>query len=285
MTKGERPYILAVSGGIDSMVLLDMMRSQNAPVIVAHVDHGIRPDGEKDREIVENYARAHNLSFVTTQLKLGPGTDEMTARTARYEWLRRLRDTHDAQAIMTAHHVDDLIETIAINITRGTGWRGLCSMRATGEIRRPLLGIGMRKADVVRYAIEHNLTWREDETNDDVRYTRNYLRHGRLSQLSQETIIKLLDLYNDQCRLRVEINEELYGVVNPANPLRRHLIIMTPQDVAEELVQAWLGHPEERPILRRIVHFAKTAQPGAKLSYRTAGFIEATGDSLFVSRL
>jgi tRNA(Ile)-lysidine synthetase-like protein len=284
MSAQTKPHLVAVSGGIDSMVLLDMLVKKKVPLIVAHVDHGIRSDSDEDRELVEIYARKHDLPFVTTALHLGPNVDEAIARDRRYAWLREQQKLNDAGPIVTAHHVDDLIETIVINLLRGTGWRGLCSLRATGEIIRPLLGIGMRKADVVKYAIENNLTWREDSTNDDVRYLRNYLRHGLTAQLPPALINRLLDIYEKQCRLRATIDEELSELVRPFKPMPRYALIMMGDDCAEEVIQAWLGEPMQRPTLRRILHFAKTARPGSKFSLNETDFIEATLRELIVSR-
>ena len=280
----QKPYLVAVSGGIDSMVLLDMLVQKKTPLIVAHVDHGIRNDSDLDRELVEIYARTHELPFVTTALRLGPGVDEARARDERYKWLRLQQAELNAGPIVTAHHLDDLIETIIINLMRGTGWRGLCSLRATGEIIRPLLGMGMRKADVVKYAIEHELKWREDSTNDDVRYLRNYIRHGLIQQLPVSFINQLLELYDAQCRLRVQIDEELGELVRPHKPMPRYALIMMGDACAEEVIQAWLAEPMQRPTLRRILHFAKTAQAGAKFSLNETDFIEATVRELIVSR-
>jgi tRNA(Ile)-lysidine synthetase-like protein len=279
----KKPFLVAVSGGIDSMVLLDMLVKQNEPVIVAHVDHGIRPDGTEDRSLVQRYATEHGLQFLTTSLELGPNAAEAEARRARYAWLEEQQKTYNTGPIVTAHHQDDLIETIIINVMRGTGWRGVCSLRSTGNIVRPLLGIGMKKADIVRYAIKHGLSWREDSTNDDVRYLRNYIRHGLTSQLSAEVTSQLRALYDRQCELRLQIDAELSALLTPHDPLSRYACIMMGDDVAEELIPAWLDQPLQRPTTRRILHFAKTARPGSKLSFDSNQFIEATLRELIVS--
>ena len=284
MKEQKKPHLVAVSGGIDSMALLDMLVKKQIPIIVAHVDHGIRTDSDLDRELVEIYAHIHGLRFVTTSLHLGPGVDEAIAREARYKWLRQQQKQLNTGPIMTAHHLDDLIETIVINLVRGTGWRGLCSMRATGEIVRPLLAMGLRKADIVKYAIENDLKWREDSTNDDVRYLRNFLRNGFVAQLPVSHINKLLELYDTQCRLRGMIDAELRELVRPLKPMPRYALIMMGDEAAEEVIQAWIGEPMQRPTLRRILHFAKTARPGAKFSLNETDFIDATMRELIVSR-
>jgi tRNA(Ile)-lysidine synthetase-like protein len=283
MESEKKPYLVAVSGGIDSMVLLDMLVQQGQPLVVAHVDHGIRSDGDKDRALVSEYADKYELPFVTTSLLLGPDTSELEARSARYAWLQEQQTKLHAGPIVTAHHRDDLIETIIINIMRGTGWRGLCSLRSTDEIVRPLLAIGMQKTDIVRYAIEHGLSWREDSTNDDVRYLRNHIRHGIIGKLPPATISQLVELYESQTKLRHEIDEELRQLVDAGAVLPRYEVIMMGDDVAEEIIPRWIGYPLQRPTTRRILHFAKTARPGTRFSLDGTQWIEASARELIVS--
>ncbi|HEX6258362.1 MAG TPA: tRNA lysidine(34) synthetase TilS, partial [Candidatus Saccharimonadales bacterium] len=122
-------YVVAVSGGVDSIVLLDMLAGQaGLELIVAHFDHGIRQDSTEDAEFVRAAAQRYSLPFELGQATLGPGASEEAARTARYSFLRSIAKKYQAR-IVTAHHADDVIETIAINVARGTGWRGLVSLR------------------------------------------------------------------------------------------------------------------------------------------------------------
>src|SRR6266496_535916 len=134
MLEGKIPsgmYVVAVSGGVDSMVLLDMMRRlAGTTVVVAHVDHGMRSDSRLDRMLVQRYTMSHNLALEYTELHLGVGTDEATARQERYKFLRHMRKKYNASAIVTAHHRDDVLETAIMNLLRGTGWRGLSSLRS-----------------------------------------------------------------------------------------------------------------------------------------------------------
>src|SRR5438128_2003610 len=85
------PLIVAVSGGVDSVVLLHMLLEQKHPLIVAHVDHGIRPESKHDQTFVRQLAAHYDVPFLTTELHLGPSTSEETARTARYQWLKTLQ--------------------------------------------------------------------------------------------------------------------------------------------------------------------------------------------------
>src|SRR5260221_102633 len=119
-------YIVAVSGGVDSMALLDMLVVlPGLELVVAHFERGIRADSDQDRQLVAATAARYGLPFVFMRGNLGAGVSEAAARTARYAFLGRVRGAHNAGAIITAHHQDDVIETALINLVRGTGSRGL----------------------------------------------------------------------------------------------------------------------------------------------------------------
>lgn len=265
-------YIVAVSGGLDSVVLLDMLaglavRDASLELVVAHADHGIRGDSSQDAEHVRSLAERYNLPHETTCLALGAETSEEAAREARYAWLESVRRQHRADGVITAHHEDDVLETIVLNFQRGTGWRGLASLRTADERYRPLLGVS--KAGLARYAIDNGLTWREDSTNDDVRYTRNYIRHGVLPKLDGKTRARLAQLARQQRELREKIEAEavnLLANVRDEVGLSRHKLIMMPDSVALEVLRAATDGRHEPFHLRRLLHFAKTGRQGSLLN-------------------
>jgi tRNA(Ile)-lysidine synthetase-like protein len=168
-------YVVAVSGGVDSMVLLHLLRHlPEVRVVVAHFDHGIREDSPEDLRLVAATARSYGLPFVSARGALGPRAGEAQARDARYAFLRRVQAAQGAAAIITAHHQDDVIETAIINSVRGTGSHGLSALRTREAIVRPLLAFP--KQTLLEYAKAKKLLWREDSTNQDLRYKRNYVR-------------------------------------------------------------------------------------------------------------
>lgn len=265
-------YILAVSGGVDSVVLLDMLaqlrhEKSSLELVVAHVDHGIRPDSDADAWHVATLAKRYELPYEVTYLGLGRGASEDLARQERYKWLREVKARHKADGIITAHHMDDLIETIFLNIGRGTGWRGMASLRTTDELARPLLDLS--KANLIRYAIDRNLTWREDSTNDDLRYTRNYIRQVALPKLTPEQRRQLSQMSAKQKRLRRQIEKEveqvLESICNEVG-IRRYNLIMMPDSVALEVLRAATSGKLEPFQLRRLLHFVKTGRQGAVLN-------------------
>jgi tRNA(Ile)-lysidine synthase len=258
-------FVVAVSGGVDSVVLLDMMVDELIPadrLIVAHFDHGIRPESADDAIFVAELAKKYDLLFETKREELGAGASEELARDRRYAFLREVAAKHDAK-IMTAHHADDVIETIAINLTRGTGWRGLAVLD-NSEVERPLLG--KTKAELVAYATDHNLQWREDATNSDAKYLRNSLRQKlkTLDELTKE----LLRRYRDrQVVLKNMIDTETDAYMTA--PYSRYFFTNLPTEVAFELLRGVMvretGQSVVRPLLEKLLLAIKTYQAGKRI--------------------
>lgn len=172
-------YVVAVSGGVDSMALLHLLRKNpGLDLVVAHFDHGIRDNSSEDRKFVQTFAKANGLKFVYEEGNLGAGASEARARDARYKFLHKTVEDTGSAAIVTAHHQDDVLETAIINLLRGSGRKGLTSLGNRPGIERPLLSVPKR--DLVAYAKDQGLRWREDSTNQDLDYLRNYVRHRLL---------------------------------------------------------------------------------------------------------
>ena len=247
-------YVVAVSGGIDSVVLLDILSKQkDLKLVISHFDHGMRATSHNDAEFVKNLAQKYSLPFELGWAKLGD-VGEAEAREARYAFLRNVKKKYNAKAIVVAHHSDDIIETIIINMLRGTGWKGLSSLRSSGDILRPLLDVS--KADVREYAKKHEIQWVEDETNIDEKYLRNRVRHNILSKMSEEKKQQFLDLYNSQLKLHEEISKHSADMQTE----HRHNYIMWPENVAIEVLRSQFELT--RPQAKRALHAIKTAQPG-----------------------
>lgn len=263
-------YIVAVSGGVDSMVLLHMLQQfPHLRLVVAHYDHGMRKESQHDRKFVQTYAKSHNLTFVYEAGNLGLQANEGAAREARYNFLRQVSKNHNADAIITAHHQDDLLETAIINMIRGTGWRGLSSLQSHPTLLRPLLDTP--KAELLHYANRHHLTWREDPTNANQEILRNFVRHKILTKFSTGQRTELVKIIVRQGVLRKAITTQLttlLAVGSQLSTLPRYLLAMTPSPLAYELLQHYLqsntGHTVERVVADQALLFVKTARPGKK---------------------
>lgn len=251
-------YIVAVSGGVDSIVLLDMLhRLTDHELIVAHFDHGIRPDSASDAAFVAEKAGNYGLPFETLREELGPNSSEELARDRRYAFLRDVANKHNAQ-ILTAHHADDAVETVAINLKRGTGWRGLVALDS--DIIRPLLD--MHKAELIDYANRHNLSWREDSTNAEQKYLRNRLRR-LIADLSDDEKRQILALRNHQIAARKVIDKEVARLVGPGPNYSRYFFTHLPKSVAIECLRYVFKAKLTRPQLERVLLAIKTAAAGS----------------------
>lgn len=238
--------LLAVSGGVDSVVMLDMLcqnLSTNDEIFVAHFNHGTRSSANDDQQFVKNLAeQKYHKKFFTKKVNLGANVSESAARAARYDFLYQTAKILNAK-IYTAHHLDDLAESVAINFIRGTGWRGLSAL-SNPDIERPFIVKNYQKSDILKYAAKHNLTWRHDPTNSSDQYLRNRLRENLKHQ--DVDCIKLASLCSHQKSLKLEIEN-----------LINHLL---PQDGM--YLRSWFDHLDKKVA----VEFLKSALESRNIS-------------------
>lgn len=260
-------YVLAVSGGVDSMVLLDLLSNlPGVEIIAAHFDHGIRPDSAEDEKFVEQAANNYGLVYETHRANLSPDSSEEKARDARYEFLEKVKAKYKTDAVITAHHQDDLIETALINILRGTGPKGLIAMASNPDILRPLLGV--TKKEILGYAKTKSLRWHEDPTNASPDYLRNYIRQNVIPKLNTRQKAELIKNIEDVLKLDKETSalvETISGLLEKDKKIDRQLFAGLPSEAANELVAFWLRRAGFRQFDRKTVNkvsvLIKTALP------------------------
>jgi tRNA(Ile)-lysidine synthetase-like protein len=171
--------IVAVSGGPDSVALLDLLvqtrDSHQLDLIVGHVDHGIHAESARVADQVRALAESYGLPFAVGQLGLGPEAGETSARAARYAWLQELRVRSEAELILTAHHADDQVETVLMRVLAGSGPAGLAAMASvSGTLVRPLLSVP--RSELTRYVEQRGLSSWLDPANADPRHLRAWIR-------------------------------------------------------------------------------------------------------------
>lgn len=254
-------------------------------MIVAHYDHGIRPDSASDREFVQNLAARYALPFVYDSGRLGPKASEALARNARYAFLRKVKSSANAGVIATAHHEDDLLETAILNLLRGTGRKGLSSLRSNDEFYRPLLSTP--KVNIRKYATKHNLTWREDSTNTDTNYLRNYVRHNIMTRFDAPARARLRLIIDSAASSNDELDSLLRRQLDLQpndKELMRSWFIALPHAVAREVIAAWLRSSGisdfDRKGLERIVVQAKTLPAGKRIDVSGKFLIAVRAKSL-----
>lgn len=185
----QKKWLLAISGGLDSMTLLHLMLQSKVSVSVAHFNFALRGDeSEKDALFVKSFCFEHQVpcfinTFDTKQYALEHKLSiQMAARELRYDWFENLRQLEGFDFICTAHHLDDQLETFLINLSRATGIQGLTGIPALqNNICRPLLSFS--REQIENYAQKQLISWREDASNQSDSYLRNKIRHQITPQL------------------------------------------------------------------------------------------------------
>lgn len=298
--------ILAVSGGVDSMLLLAQVAERAAregwldEVVVAQFDHGTRESARADQELVVRKARELGVRCEVGRIGEGLGDgvssegggflSEAAARAARYEFLEAVARKYAPAEIWTAQHLDDLVETVAINLLRGTGWRGLAVMEREG-VRRPWLeeASGVMeppgRAEIWRQAGERELVFREDPTNQEAIYLRNRVR-ARLAGWSRVQKLELWRGWRRQKELRREI-DQLVAELLPAQGAewRRSWFWELEPAVAGELLRAGLlriGVRATRPQLEDFRRAILGYAPGRKFNLPGGRLVELGRDSFIL---
>ncbi len=175
--------LVAVSGGVDSMVLCDLLIKSKFDIGIAHCNFQLRGEyADRDEAFVQAYAESYQVPFYSTRFdtkayaKENGISTQMAARDLRYSWFRKITKNGTYNRLVTAHHVNDIAETILLNITRGTSINGVAGIpMSQNDTVRPLLSF--TKSELLGYAINNEIKWREDASNKNTNYQRNKIRH------------------------------------------------------------------------------------------------------------
>ena len=188
---GLRPTLLAVSGGVDSVVMARLFALAGFPFVMAHMNFGLRGrESAEDAQFVADLAKELGVECIVEKgdvkgyRKQNGVSVQMAARDLRYEFFRRLMRERGIERLATAHHADDNLEHFFVYLYRGNmdvAWRGIWAEQ--GDVIRPILGY--RKEALILMAQEQGWTWREDGTNQGIDYLRNKVRHAVMSSLDE----------------------------------------------------------------------------------------------------
>ena len=271
-----KKIVVAVSGGVDSVVLLDFLvrffRNKNGQkwleenLIVAHFDHGIRgKESQEDCEFVRRLAEKDRLKFEFEHGNLGENSSEEKARNARYIFLRKIAKRENA-IIFTAHHKNDLAETFAININRGGGWRSVACFDSP-DIERPFLRFS--KLEILKMAKQQGLIWREDSTNFSQKYTRNRIR--KTLDFSEKDLEFIFKIWQRQIELRREIEKVTQGIlfeIGDGQKFEREFFCTNSDEVCYEILREIMIYQSGKiPLSKQIwnlLHAIRTFKNGSK---------------------
>jgi len=179
----DKKLLLATSGGIDSMVMVDLFHKLHYKIAIAHCNFQLRnAESFEDEKFVVDYAHKHNIPIYTTKFDTQAFANDyklsiqLAARELRYHWFDELLEDENYDYILTAHHTDDNLETFLINLSRGTGLEGLTGIpEQNDQVIRPLLHFS--RIEIEAYAQDNKIEWREDSSNASDKYLRNKIRH------------------------------------------------------------------------------------------------------------
>jgi tRNA(Ile)-lysidine synthase len=265
--------VVGFSGGLDSTVLLHaasrLARDAELALSALHVHHGLSMHADAWRVSCENCCAGLGVPLTVLRINVPQGTGEGLEAAARRERHRALSD-YPANWIVLAHHADDQAETLLHNLLRGAGVRGAAAMpEARGRILRPLLALG--RGELLQYADTHRLTWIEDESNADSRFTRNFLRHEifpvlatRFPRASKQLAAAAVR-FNEADSLLEDLAILDLGDAPPTFPLPIGLIRGLSARRAVNLLRAMLGWQHmQSPDQKRMTEFVRQLRMAGK---------------------
>jgi tRNA(Ile)-lysidine synthase len=300
-------WVLGLSGGLDSVVLLHLLRSlqkrEQLPALVAlHVNHQLSDGADTWSGYCQRLCRKLDVELIVRRAEVVPGGrgPEAAARDARYQVFEDV--VRENETLLLAHHLDDQVETFFLRLLRGAGTQGLSGMPAQrslarGELFRPLLGF--RREQLHEYASAHKLQWVEDDSNADTQLNRNYLRRQVLPLLEQRwpgyrsSVMRGVDAIRDaETQLREQQAERLRGATGEDFG-EATLQLSALDDLAREdssrLLRSWLKQLQlpnpGRDQLREFLQQLAQARPAARPKLETASYVvRRYRDKLYTSR-
>ncbi|NHN24748.1 tRNA lysidine(34) synthetase TilS [Flavobacterium jejuense] len=230
----DKRLLLAVSGGIDSMVLLNLCKKLSFEIAVAHCNFQLRgKESDADENFVIEKATELQIPFFIQKFDTEEFANEnklsiqLAARKLRYDWFNKVLENENYDFLLTAHHLDDQIETFLINLARGTGLDGLIGIPAQNNtIIRPMLTIS--REEIENYAKENKILWREDASNASDKYVRNKIRH-RVVPILKELNPSFLNSFQDT----LEHLEEANTLVEDASKWVFEKVVTTKEDIIQ----------------------------------------------------
>lgn len=253
-TKNDK-LLLAFSGGVDSVVLAYLLKHTGFNFDLAHCNFQLRGnEANDDANFCENISKQLNVKFNSISFdtknyaKENKLSIQMAARQLRYNWFEELRVKNNYSYILTAHHANDVIETLFVNLTRGTGIKGLQGiLEKQKNIIRPLLFA--TKQNILLFANENNLQYRDDSSNQEIKYKRNYIRHQILPQLKllnpafETTLLSSIQFFKQSAEIVNTVAKEKYKLIctEKNNQLYINIDLLLKELYKETLLFEWLN--------------------------------------------
>lgn len=217
----QKTYLLAVSGGVDSMVLADLFQVSGFKFQIAHINYHLRnEDSNLDQKLVSDFCKRYEIPFhlyeVSAKDKKPENSIQNWARELRYQFFRKIQKDQNLEYLVTAHHLNDQLETFIINLSKAAGIKGLSGIPANeNNIIRPLLNFS--KDEIYEFAKENKIEFREDVSNQKTDYLRNKVRHHVVPELEKingnflQNFSRSIEILN---QTKVVLNDLINGKIN-----------------------------------------------------------------------
>ena len=240
----EKKWIIGVSGGPDSMALLDLCRRHQVAVVCAHVNYHHRPTADRDQQLVEDYCHTHAIPFSSrSPIQEASGNFQAWARDVRYAFFAELAKAEGAAGVLIAHHLDDFLETAHLQQESGRQSEVL-GIREEGRVMgvqvvRPLLN--RTKQQLQDYCDRHHIPYGIDESNLSDDYRRNQLRHHQLAELSEAQKRSAVQKLKRRNRNRQKRRDAVKAKLNPANQIISQEIFLTLNEAEQRIfLRMWM---------------------------------------------
>lgn len=245
LVKKDEKVLLAVSGGLDSMVMAHLFLSLEIPFAIAHCNYGLRgEESDGDEAFVMDWADRNNINCYVKAFDI-EGSIQVEARNARYLWFAELMAEHGYAKVATAHHLNDSLETLLINLSRGTGVKGVGGISLKNDyVIRPLLFTEKKK--LYDYAMDQGLEWREDSSNSKSDYDRNLIRHDVVPELLKlnPSLFKTFGLTLERLTYASEILDRT------VEEIREQFLV---EDSGFQLDLSWIKAPSDELVLAELL--------------------------------
>jgi len=228
--KNER-ILIGLSGGRDSIFMTTLFKNSNYNIAIAHCNFNLRgEEADNEQKFVENYAKQNSIEFFTTSFDTEKYASEkgisiqMAARELRYNWFEQIKIENNFDKIAIAHNKNDSVETFLINLTRGTGIKGLTGIKPiNGNIIRPILFV--ERNEITNYLTENNISWKDDSSNNSDKYSRNNIRHNIIPEFE-----KMNSDFISTMSKNIEKLDSVYKVYNKEINFKRNKILIRQTD-------------------------------------------------------
>lgn len=292
----QQKFIIAISGGIDSVVLVHLCHNLKLNFSLAHCNFKLREEeSDKDARFVKDLANSLECKFFIKEFetekiaKTNKNSIQITARNLRYNWFYELVNTTNHHYVVTAHHLNDSLETFIINLSRSTGIKGLTGIPGKNNfIRRPLLNFS--RDEIEGFAFKNKIEWREDQSNKSTKYLRNKIRHEVVP-----TLMELTPDFLKNFESSLEKLQDAQVLIEDYTHLLFKEIVIEKKDHYEINIEKLNSFPNQKAILYQLlegfgftewddVYHLKDAQTGKKVFSSTHQLIKDR-DNLILSVL